>query len=171
MQLPVLLDRSRSESLTAQLTEQLREAIRRKRIAGGTRLPSSRQLSEQLAISRNTVVRAYDALMAHWRGLLPQTVMLEVQYEDVVADLEGQARRIVGHCGLNWDSRCLDFHKTVRPIRTSSAAQVRQPIYGGSVGRWRDYQAFLEPLLDELGPLLENQAGDSPEPRSWPAER
>jgi GntR family transcriptional regulator/MocR family aminotransferase len=64
MQLPVLLDRSRSDSLTSQLTEQLREAIRRKRIAAGARLPSSRQLSEQLAISRNTVVRAYDALMA-----------------------------------------------------------------------------------------------------------
>src|SRR5271168_4110413 len=64
MQLPVLLDRSRPDSLTSQLAEQLRDAIRRRRIAGGTRLPSSRQLSEQLSISRNTVVRAYDALAA-----------------------------------------------------------------------------------------------------------
>ena len=64
MQLPVLLDRSRPDSLTSQLAEQLRDAIRRNRIAGGTRLPSSRQLSEQLSISRNTVVRAYDALVA-----------------------------------------------------------------------------------------------------------
>jgi GntR family transcriptional regulator/MocR family aminotransferase len=64
MQLPVLLDRSRPDSLTSQLTEQLRDAIRRRRIASGTRLPSSRQLSEQLAISRNTVVRAYDVLVA-----------------------------------------------------------------------------------------------------------
>ena len=64
MQLPVLLDRSRADSLTSQLAEQLRDAIRRNRIAGGTRLPSSRQLSEQLSISRNTVVRAYDALVA-----------------------------------------------------------------------------------------------------------
>jgi GntR family transcriptional regulator/MocR family aminotransferase len=64
MQLPVLLDRSRPDSLTSQLAEQLRDAIRRRRIAGGTRLPSSRQLSEQLSISRNTVVRAYDALVA-----------------------------------------------------------------------------------------------------------
>src|SRR5271168_1760387 len=64
MQLPVLLDRSRTDSLTSQLAEQLRDAIRRSRIAGGTRLPSSRRLSEQLSISRNTVVRAYDALVA-----------------------------------------------------------------------------------------------------------
>src|SRR5277367_2255401 len=64
MQLPVLLDRSRADSLTSQLAEQLRDAIRRSRIAGGTRLPSSRRLSEQLSISRNTVVRAYDALVA-----------------------------------------------------------------------------------------------------------
>src|SRR5271167_3017706 len=64
MQLPVLLDRSRTDSLTSQLAEQLRDAIRRNRIGGGTRLPSSRRLSEQLSISRNTVVRAYDALVA-----------------------------------------------------------------------------------------------------------
>jgi GntR family transcriptional regulator/MocR family aminotransferase len=64
MQIPLLLDRSRPESLTAQLIDQLRDAVRRSRIPLGTRLPSSRQLSEQLAISRNTVVRAYDTLVA-----------------------------------------------------------------------------------------------------------
>nr|WP_256366579.1 sulfotransferase [Methylocapsa sp. S129] len=96
--------------------------------------------------------RGYEALMAHWRAVLPQGVMLEVQYEEVVADLEGQARRIVAHCGLEWDARCLDFHKTARPVRTSSATQVRQPIYNSSVGRWRAYEPFLGPLLAELGP-------------------
>ena len=94
--------------------------------------------------------RAYEAMMAHWRSVLPQNVMLEVQYEDVVTDLEGQARRIVAHCGLEWDDACLDFHNTERPIRTASATQVRQRIYNSSVGRWRAYEPFLGPLLAEL---------------------
>jgi tetratricopeptide (TPR) repeat protein len=94
--------------------------------------------------------RAYEALMAHWREVLPPTVMLEVQYEEVVADLEAQTRRILAHCGLEWDSRCLDFYKTERPVRTSSRTQVRQPIYKSSVGRWRAYEPFLAPLLAEL---------------------
>ena len=94
--------------------------------------------------------RAYEALMAHWRSVLPQNVMLEVHYEEVVNDLEGQSRRIVAHCGLEWDDACLDFHKTQRPIRTASAAQVRQPIYKSSVGRWRAYEPLLGPLLAEL---------------------
>ena len=94
--------------------------------------------------------RAYAGLMAHWRRLLPENVMLEVQYEDVIADLEGQARRFVAHCGLQWDDACLSFHKTERPVRTASAVQVRQPIYGTSVGRWRSYEQFLAPLIAEL---------------------
>ena len=96
--------------------------------------------------------RAYETLMAHWRDVLPADVMLEVRYEDVVADLKGQARRILAHCGLEWDARCLDFHLTERRIRTASGAQVRRPIYGDSVGRWRAYEPFLGPLLDALGP-------------------
>jgi tetratricopeptide (TPR) repeat protein len=96
--------------------------------------------------------RGYEALMAHWRAVLPPDVMLEVQYEEVVADLEGQARRIIAHCGLEWDANCLDFHKTARPVRTSSITQVRRPIYDSSVGRWRAYEAFLGPLLAELAP-------------------
>jgi hypothetical protein len=76
--------------------------------------------------------------------------MLTVRYEDVVADLETQARRIIAHCGLEWDPRCLAFHKTERPIRTASALQVRQPIYDSAVGRARAYERFLQPLLVEL---------------------
>jgi Tfp pilus assembly protein PilF len=92
----------------------------------------------------------YQALMAHWHRVLPGRI-LDVCYEDVVADLEGQARRIIAHCGLNWDSRCLAFHKTERPILTASAAQVRQPIYNSAVGRWRVHEEALRPLLAELG--------------------
>jgi len=77
--------------------------------------------------------------------------MIEVQYEEVVADLETQARQIIAHCDLEWDDACLAFHKTRRPVRTSSVAQVRQPIYQSSVGRWRPYREQLRPLLEELG--------------------
>ncbi len=95
--------------------------------------------------------RAYASLMAHWRAVLPEGVMLEVEYEALVADFEPQARRIVGHCGLDWDDACLDFHRTQRPVWTASAIQVRRPIYDSSVGRSRPYQGMLGPLLAALG--------------------
>jgi tetratricopeptide (TPR) repeat protein len=101
--------------------------------------------------------RAYSSLMAHWRRVLPQGVMLDVQYEDLVADFEPQARRIVAHCGLEWHDGCLAYDKTARPVKTASSAQVRQPIYRSSVGRWRPDANLLNPLLDGLGPDL---AGD-----------
>jgi len=94
--------------------------------------------------------RRYERLMAHWRRVLPKGRMLEVRYEDVVADLDGQARRIIEYCGLPWDDRCLAFHETDRPVRTASATQVRQPIYNSAVGRWKVYEEFLGPLLKEL---------------------
>lgn len=95
--------------------------------------------------------RAYESLMEHWRQVLPADAMLEVQYEDVVADLETQARRIVAYCGLEWDDACLAFHKTERPVLTASLAQVRRPIYKDSVERWRPYEKHLGPLLEALG--------------------
>jgi len=94
--------------------------------------------------------RAYDALMAHWRDLLPAGAMLEVRYEDVVADLAGEAPRIIAYCALAWDAACLDFHRNQRVVRTASAAEVREPIYRRSLGRWRDYGDALRPLLDAL---------------------
>jgi tetratricopeptide (TPR) repeat protein len=94
--------------------------------------------------------RAYERMMAHWRSVLPVDAMLDVQYEKLVADFEPQARRIVAYCGLEWDERCLDFHQTQRPVRTASAAQVRQPIYHSAIGRWRPYEPWLGPLLDAL---------------------
>jgi hypothetical protein len=95
--------------------------------------------------------RAYEKLMDHWREVLPPGVMLEVRYEEVVADLEGQARRLVEHCGLEWDPACLAFHKTERVVMTPSNAQVRQPLYDSAVGRWRRHREFLQPLLQALG--------------------
>jgi tetratricopeptide (TPR) repeat protein len=104
--------------------------------------------------------RAYDKMMAHWRNVVPGGVMLEVQYEEVVDDLERQARRIIAHCGLEWDNACLEFHKTDRPVRTASHTQVRQPIYRSSVGRPRPPRDLLLPLLQALG-----QATERPDPR------
>jgi tetratricopeptide (TPR) repeat protein len=89
-------------------------------------------------------------LMAHWRKVLPPGRILDVRYEDVVADLEGQARRIIDYCGLPWDESCLSFHQTDRPVRTASATQVRQPIYTSAIGRWRVYEEHLGPLLGAL---------------------
>jgi hypothetical protein len=85
--------------------------------------------------------------------VLPAGTILDVDYEDVVADLEAQARRILAHCGLDWDPACLSFHKTNRAVRTASVVQVRQPIYRTSVGRWRPDDIVLRPLLNELAGL------------------
>jgi tetratricopeptide (TPR) repeat protein len=95
--------------------------------------------------------RGYARLMAHWRQVLPAGRMLEIRYEEVVADLEGSARRLVDHCGLDWDARCLAFHQTRRPVRTASAAQVRRPIYTTSQGRSHAYRQHLGPLIEALG--------------------
>lgn len=101
--------------------------------------------------------RAYERLMTHWRAVLPADVLLEVSYESLVENFSHEARRIVAHCGLPWDDACLEFHKTSRPVRTASLTQVRQPIYRGSVGRWRPNAMSLRPLLEALG-----QTADSP---------
>ena len=95
--------------------------------------------------------RAVEELAAYWHDVLPAGVMLDVQYEDVVADIETQARRILDFCGLEWDEACLAFDRVERPVYTASMAQVRQPMYRSSVGRWRVYQDQLQPLLEALG--------------------
>jgi tetratricopeptide (TPR) repeat protein len=94
--------------------------------------------------------RRYRDLMAHWRSVLPSDAMLDVSYEDVVDDLEGQARRLIAYCGLPWDDRCLSFHRNSRPVKTASTVQVRQPLFRSSLERWRKYEAGLAPLLGEL---------------------
>lgn len=88
-------------------------------------------------------------LMAHWHAVLPRK-MLDVQYEDVVADLEGQARRLIDFLGAPWDDRCLQFHQQERAVQTPSRWQVRQPIYTKSVGRWKRYREFLPDLEGAL---------------------
>lgn len=93
---------------------------------------------------------AYDRLMAHWRGLLPEDRFLEVHYEDLVANQEAVSRRLVDFTGLPWQDACLAFERNAQPSLTASAAQARQPIYSSSVGLWRRYENELAPLLAVL---------------------
>ena len=94
--------------------------------------------------------RAHDALMAHWRRVLPQENFLTVDYEDVVEDIEGTARRLIAFCELDWSDECLKFHESTRPVRTASMLQVRKPLYRSSIGRWRPFRAELAPLSRPL---------------------
>jgi tetratricopeptide (TPR) repeat protein len=91
----------------------------------------------------------YQRLMEHWRKVLPAT-LLEVDYEETVADLEGVARRLVAWCGLAWEPACLQFQQAKRPVRTASAVQVRQPVFRTSVGRWQHYEQALGRLFARL---------------------
>lgn len=92
----------------------------------------------------------YERLVAHWRSALPLR-LLEVRYEDTVANVEHQARRVIEFLGVPWDARCLDFHGSGRAVQTLSRWQVRQPIYSSSVGRWRRYLAHLPELQAAFG--------------------
>ena len=91
----------------------------------------------------------YERLMAHWRKVLPNPI-LDLDYEALIADQEGQSRRLVDFCGLPWDPRCLRFHEHGRPVRTASFWQVRQPLYNSAVGRWRRFAPHLGPLFEAL---------------------
>jgi hypothetical protein len=97
--------------------------------------------------------RAYDRLMAHWRTVL-RLPMLEFVYEETVSEPEARSRALVEFAGLEWNDRCLDFHRTDRSVQTISLWQVRQPIYDRSVERWRRYESHLGPLLEGLGDLV-----------------
>jgi tetratricopeptide (TPR) repeat protein len=91
----------------------------------------------------------YRRLMEHWMSTLDSPI-LEVRYEDTVLDLEGQARRLIEFCGLEWDPNCLSFHTTSRGVKSPSRWQVRQPIYSTSIARWRGYDRHLAPLRQAL---------------------
>ncbi|NND81809.1 MAG: tetratricopeptide repeat protein [Gammaproteobacteria bacterium] len=95
--------------------------------------------------------KAYIEMMDHWDEVLPGFV-LRVQHEDVVQDLETQVHRMLEFCGLPFEQACLEFHKTKRNVRTPSSEQVRQPIYTTGLEQWRNYEEYLQPLKDALGP-------------------
>jgi tetratricopeptide (TPR) repeat protein len=98
--------------------------------------------------------RDYVDLMDHWDEVLPGKV-LRVQYEDMVTDTENQVRKMLDHCGLEFEQNCLQFHKTERAVRTASSEQVRQPIYSGALEHWRNFEPHLDELKKALGPVLD----------------
>lgn len=100
----------------------------------------------------------YCQLMDHWDAVLPGQV-LRVQYEEVVADLETQVRRILAFCDLPFEEECIHFHETKRAVRTASSEQVRQPIYAGSVQTWKRYGAHLDGLKEILEPVFPELQG------------
>lgn len=93
----------------------------------------------------------YRRVMAHWRAVLPDGIMLEIDYEDTVVDVAGQVRRLIDFVGLQWDDACIDYYKTERRVFTASREQVRNPIYSSSVGRWKRYGDGVTPLVEALG--------------------
>ena len=97
--------------------------------------------------------RTYVELMAHWDEVMPGTV-LRVEHEDVVEDLEANVRRILDFCGLEFETRCVEFYKTERSIRTASSEQVRQPIFKEGLDQWRHFEPWLGPLEAALGSIV-----------------
>lgn len=98
--------------------------------------------------------RSFDQLMTHWRVHLPAQRFMEIQYEDIVFDQENQTRKLLSFCDLEWDDACLRFHENLAPVSTASSVQVRQPLYSGSIGRWKHYGNKLKLLEEALGDLV-----------------
>jgi len=97
----------------------------------------------------------YEGLMPHWKEVL-SLPLLEVNYEELVKDQENVTREMLEFVGLAWDDRCLRFYESDRTVITASSAQVRQPIYASSIGRWKHYEKYLQPLKEALE---ENRTG------------
>jgi hypothetical protein len=96
----------------------------------------------------------YVDLMAHFDAALPGRIH-RVHYEDTVTDTESVARSMLEYCGLEFEADCLRFFESERPVRTASSEQVRQPIYQGGVEQWKQYETWLDPLCEALGPVLD----------------
>ena len=97
--------------------------------------------------------RGFDQLIAHWRETIPADRFMEIAYEDIVFDQEAQTRKLLDFCQLQWNEACLRFHENEAPVSTASSVQVRQPLYSGSVDRWKRYGDKLEGLKEALGEL------------------
>ncbi|HUL45529.1 MAG TPA: sulfotransferase [Steroidobacteraceae bacterium] len=117
-----------------------------------TSFADGHEYTHDLAVLARQYLR-YQRLMGHWAAVLPPGRVLEVSYEALVADLEGEARRMLAFLGLPWSEQCLKFHRTARAVRTASVVQVRQPLYTRSIARWKRFERHLAPLQELLAPL------------------
>ncbi|PHR61505.1 MAG: protein-tyrosine sulfotransferase [Robiginitomaculum sp.] len=93
----------------------------------------------------------FDGLMSHWRKNIPPNRFMEIAYEDIIHDQKNQTRKLLSFCELEWDESCMRFHENTSPTATASSVQVRQPLYSGSIGRWKKYGHKLDALRAELG--------------------
>lgn len=138
----------------------IRRMLPQARIIHAMRDPMDSCLSCFARLFNDTMAFAYDLgtlgryyvrymqLMDHWQATLPEGTILNVRYEEVVADVEGQARRMLAYLGLPWDDACLAFYNNKRLVKTASVAQVRRPIYTTSVTRWQRFGPHLDPLFE-----------------------
>jgi hypothetical protein len=94
--------------------------------------------------------RGYERLMTHWKSVL-DFPLIEVCYENLIADPVHETRKLVAQLGLPWEDECLNFYRNRRPVLTPSCDQVRRPLYASSVGRWKHYSNQLAPLISALG--------------------
>ena len=99
----------------------------------------------------------YEEQMRRWHEVLPPGSLLDVRYEDVVAEPEREVRRMLDYIGLPWDDACLKFHENKRPVKTASVSQVRRPLYSSSVARWKHFEKHLGPLLEIVGTDYESR--------------
>ena len=93
--------------------------------------------------------RQYQRLMKHWRKVL-NIPIIDISYEALVEDQIALSQKMIEFCDLDWDDQCIDFYQTDRVVTTASYDQVRQPLYKTSVQRWKNYQEFIDPLMEEL---------------------
>ena len=96
----------------------------------------------------------YQRIMDHWHQLFPGEI-LDLQYENLIANQEEETRQLLDYCGLEWENECLKFYETKRPINTASSEQVRQPIYKGAMNAWKNYESHIGPLMTTLRPLID----------------
>ncbi len=96
----------------------------------------------------------YELIMNHWRAILPEHSWLDIQYEDIVHNLEKEAKQLLSFCDLKWDPACLAFYESKRSVRTASVIQVRQTLYASSVERWRRFEQELAPLANTLNSFM-----------------
>ena len=98
----------------------------------------------------------YNQLMEHWNAVLPKGVMTTIHYQETVENTEKEAKRLIDFLGLEWNKACLEFHKSSRPVKTASVAQVRKPIYKSSLQRWKKYGDGLKPLAQAINEKPKN---------------
>ena len=116
-----------------------------------TRLFERSQLHSYDLVEMGRYYQNYVRIMNHWKEILPEGSFLTVHYEALVDDIDAEARRIIAHCGLEWDQSCLDFHTRQRRVRTASVQQVRKPLYKSSKAKWLNYKTQLRPLIETIG--------------------